>query len=504
MEKLILLATTDVHGSVYAHSYADGSTLGLGLSRFSSAVKEYRSKGETLVLDNGDILQGTPLLTVANKTPHKHVLSQILNHIDYDAVNLGNHDFNFGHEVYRRYLRDLNAPCLTSNILDHETPIGRSKLFRTAGDRFVALIGVCTDYVPHWEKPAHIRNLNFLDPIETVKKEIVRLRPYADAVVVMYHGGLERDPSSGTPTERPTGENVGYALACLDGIDILITGHQHRSFVAKINQTLVTQSTFNAKEFVEITIDFDQEEKCVARIIPMDTFERDEAIEEIARPIEIETQKWLDQPLGSVDGPSLKVDDSFLARLHKHPLVSFINQVQMEVSHAQLSAVALFNNTSGFNPDITMRDIVSTYIYPNTLVVKQIDGKTLKEFLEKCAEYFSLRDDRIIVNPQYDEPKPQHFNYDMVDGVDYTINVSNPIGSRIQDLRYKGKPVTEKDSFTIVMNNYRAVGGGDFMMIPSLPTVGEINRDMAEILAETIQKHKRYRVVHHDNITVIR
>lgn len=199
----------------------------------------------------------------------------------------------------------------------------------------------------------------------------------------------------------------------------------------------------------------------------------------------------------------MKVTDGFMARLHKHPLVSFINQVQRELTQADLSACALFNGVTGFNPEITMRDIVSTYIYPNTLVVKQIDGKTLKEFLEKCAAYFAISEGVVIVDPSYDEPKPQHFNYDMVDGIEYTIQVSNPLGQRIVSLFYQGEEVRENQSFTLVMNNYRAVGGGDFTMVPDLPTVLEVNRDMSELLAETLIKHKVYTVKHIENIHVI-
>jgi len=504
MGKIRILATSDVHGCVGTFSYADHCDLGCGLTRFSSAVKQYRTQGETIVLDNGDILQGTPFLTIANKPSSKpHVLSQIMNRIGYDFVNLGNHDFNFGYSVLDRYLNDLSAPCLTSNITYNDTAFGNSQLIPTKDNKTIALIGVCTDYIPHWEKPGHIKHMTFNDPIETVKREIIRLRPLADVVIVMYHGGLERDPFNGTPTERFTGENVGYQIALLEGIDVLITGHQHRSFLTKINNTQVVQTTFNALEFAEISIDFEASPKIGLVIRKTRDFPSDPEIEAIAKETEAITQIWLDEALGHISGPSLKISDPFQARLHKHPLVSFINQVQTEVSGAQLSACALFNGVRGFNPDITYRDIVATYIYPNTLVVKRMDRATLKEFLEKCAEYFSIKDGKIIVTPSFDDPKPQHFNYDMVDGIDYTIKVSNPIGQRIVKMEYQGKEIKSDATFTIVMNNYRAVGGGDFMMVPPCETVLEVNRDMSEQLAEAIQKHKSYPVNHRENIQVI-
>lgn len=502
MEKLTILATTDVHGSILAKNYADNLISPSGLARFSTAVNQAKQNGATLVLDNGDILQGSPLLTIANQQKGPHLLGKIMNQIGYDYVNLGNHDFNYGPTVLQRYLDTLTMPCLTANILHQGVPLGKSTLV-SVQNHTLALIAVCTDYIPHWEKSENIAGMDFLDPIETVKTELKRLRPLADAVIVMYHGGLENDPITGVATERFTGENVGYRLAQLPGIDVLITGHQHRSLIATIGTTVVTQTTLNAKEFAEITLTFGEKLQIDPKIVKMEDFEIDPVIDSIAEETERETQRWLDQPLGRIDGPSMKVTDGFMARLHKHPLVSFINQVQREHTQADLSACALFNGVTGFNPEITMRDIVSTYIYPNTLVVKQIDGKTLKEFLEKCAAYFAIKAGEVIVDPSYDEPKPQHFNYDMVDGIEYTIKVSNQLGQRIVSLFYQGKEVRENQSFTLVMNNYRAVGGGDFSMVPDLPTVLEINRDMSELLAETLVKHKVYTVKHSENIHVI-
>ena len=81
---------------------------------------------------------------------------------------------------------------------------------------------------------------------------------------------------------------------------------------------------------------------------------------------------------------------------------------------------------------------MSTYVYPNTLVVKQISGDKLKAYLEKCAEYFIVDKGVIKVNPEYDSPKAQHFNYDMVDGISYTLKISNPIGQRVTALDYQG------------------------------------------------------------------
>ena len=222
------------------------------------------------------------------------------------------------------------------------------------------------------------------------------------------------------------------------------------------------------------------------------------------RSLEMQTQNWLDQPLGEIRDISLLITDGFVARLHKHPLVSFINQVQKETTGAQLSATALFNNASGFNHSITMRDLVSTYVYPNTLVVKKMSGKDLKLMIELCANYFEIEKDEIVVSKEYTYPKIQHFNYDMIDGIDYTLKVSNPKGSRCTSCTYLGKEIENDDVFTIAMNNYRAVGGGDFEMVARSETILDTNRDMVEILAEYIQSNSPVTVNHNENIHVIK
>lgn len=198
------------------------------------------------------------------------------------------------------------------------------------------------------------------------------------------------------------------------------------------------------------------------------------------------------------------IQDGFLARLHKHPLVSFINQVQKETTGAQLSATALFNHAHGFDTTITMRDLVSTYVYPNTLVVKKMNGKSLKMMIEKCAHYFDIENDEITVSQEYIYPKIQHFNYDMIDGIDYTLKISRPRGSRLISCTYEGLEIEDDDTFTVAMNNYRAVGGGDFDMVAQSETVLDTNRDMVEILAAYIQKHSPVIVEHFENIRIIK
>ena len=243
-----------------------------------------------------------------------------------------------------------------------------------------------------------------------------------------------------------------------------------------------------------------------ARILPADA-EPDQELLLAAEGEEKDCQNWLDQPLGRSE-TDLRVIEEFDGRLHKSQLITFLNRVQMEISGAQLAGSALFRGACGFGKEITMRDLVSTYSFPNTLAVKLVSGKVLKAYLEKCAEFWALNGDRIVVSERFEKPVPMYFNYDMVDGVSYTIDVSRPVGSRIVRLEtaaaaeqkdggsagfgtaqngsgngtvQQGCTVTDDMEFTLAVNNYRAAGGGDYDMVKDAPTLQEIQRNVVEI-----------------------
>jgi 2',3'-cyclic-nucleotide 2'-phosphodiesterase/3'-nucleotidase len=496
MKQKLILCTSDVHGTLSAYSYLDGSLTNNGLSRYTTAVDQLRKQNEIIVVDNGDSLQGSPLMTYALKIQAKPIpLATVFNRIGVDYVNIGNHDFNYGENALINYLDDLDAICLTSNILYKDVPIGHTVVHQISNDR-IALIGLCTDYIPNWEKPEHIKNFRFLDPIETLKQEITKVD--VDKIIVFYHGGLERDLIDGHPTEKLTGENVGYAILNTVGVDALFSGHQHRSIAQVVLNKPTLQCALNANEFMVLELD-----SMKPLLYPVKNYDVDQSVETMIKPFDEQTQIWLDQELGRIQGHDFKIKDAFQARLYKHPYVSFINQVQKEATHADICCTALFNVAIGLDEVIHYRDLVLNYAYPNSLIVKQMTGKILREYLEQCADYFMVKDNQIIVNPLFDEPKPQHFNYDMLDGIEYTLKISNPVGQRVVELKFEGKDIQEDDVFTVAMNNYRASGGGNFHMIPDCPTVMEIQRDMTEIMAEYIQDKKIVTVNHHDNIHII-
>lgn len=519
--ELVILETSDIHGNIYPINYGNNQETNSGLAKIAHLIKKEKQKHEnTLLIDNGDVIQGTPLTYHYAKflSDKKNPMISILNSMDYDAAVIGNHEFNYGMGLLRKSVTESNFPWLSANILSEETdePVfGRPYFVKEFDNGLrVAVLGVTTHYIPNWENPNHIEGLQFEDAFETTKKWIKFLQEHEkyDLLVVSYHGGFERDLASGEATESLTGENQGYRLCHeAEGIDVLLTGHQHRRIAEQVNGVLVVQPGFNGQALGKAAIQFQfvgGQWKVISKTAEIVEIDGEVAAEEdilaLAEESERKTQVWLDQPIGEIIG-DMSIQDAFEVRLEDHPLIEFINKVQMDAAGVDISNTALFHNESpGFAPHVTMRDIVSNYIYPNTLKVIRISGQDIKDALEKCATYFIVDEqNEINVNPAFVEPKPQHYNYDMWEGIEYELNISKPVGSRVVKLNYKEKPMELSKQYDVVMNNYRAGGGGDYEMFKGKPVIKDITVDMTELLADYFLKRKNITATCNHNWRVI-
>lgn len=504
--KLKILATSDMHGYIMPSNYGEKEMdLPFGTAKVATTIQHIKNNfdGPVVTIDNGDFIQGSPLSYFVNKSTEYKVndLTQVLNDIGYDIGVLGNHEFNYGMSYLKQAIASYNHPTLCANILKEDgTPLfDKAYIIKEYNGVKIAFLGVTTQYIPNWEQPATIKGLTFKGVVETVKEYMPHLKQEADVVVVVYHGGFERDLLTGEPTELLTGENEGYALVHeVEGIDALITGHQHRVIAQHLNNVPVIQPGQRGEYVGEIELTIEQIDgayKVIDSEVQLHAtgeFSVSEKIISRIEKLQNDVEIWLDQPAGKVIG-DMTISDPHQARLTEHPYIEFIQRVQMEATGAKISATALFNNEGrGFNPIITMRDIITNYIYPNTLAVVRISGQELKDALEQTAQYFIVENGEIKFNPVYMLPKPQFYNYDMYEGIDYTLNFSNPVGSRVVELLYQGAPIDLQATFDVVTNQYRAVGGGNYTMFSPEKIVKEIQIDMTELIAEYL---KRYPVI---------
>ncbi|OAS86699.1 bifunctional metallophosphatase/5'-nucleotidase [Metabacillus litoralis] len=502
--KITILQTSDIHGNVFPLVYSSNKEKSLGLGKISTIIKNERKKNKNLLLiDNGDLIQGTPLTFHHVKKNQLKInpMITLLNELKYDAAVIGNHEFNYGMSVLEHAVSQSTFPWLSANILHKNTmdPVfGKPYIIKDLEGIKIAVLGVTTHYIPNWENPCHIADLTFEDAFETAKKWVnfIKKNEDPDIMIVSYHGGFERDIYTGERLEEITGENQGYQMCQqINGIDVLLTGHQHRTITETINNVVVVQPSFNGQAIgkVEFLFDKSQGMKIVDKTVTMIKAENtntDEKLLALVKENEQKTQEWLDQPIGKVVG-DMMIKDGFSLRLKEHPIIEFINKVQMDAAGVSISATALFYNESpGIPNQITMRDIVANYIYPNTLKVIRVSGKDIKDALERSAAYFLLKDGIIDVNPEFTHPKPQHYNYDMWEGIEYTFDLTKPIETRVVKLAKDGKSIRMDETFDVVMNNYRAGGGGNYPMFKGKPVIKDIPIDMSELMAEYILKRK--------------
>lgn len=489
---MYFIFTTDIHGTIYSHHYLDNSLSLNSLSRISTVLKQYLEK-EVVLIDNGDVLQGSPLTTYNNRYQNHSIMAKAFNHLNYDYFNLGNHDFNYGQTILERYLNEQQATCLTSNVRINNQPIGSSQIYTNKEGIKFGLIGVVTDYIPNWEKPENIENIEVFNVFDTVKKEVDSFKKSVDHIIIVYHGGFEKDLLTGQPTETLTGENVGYQLTSIEGIDVIISGHQHRSFIQEVNGVLCLQCAHNGIEVMELEYKNNQ---FYGKLIQTNDFEPDKTYESLFDEDEQQTQLWLDTKIGS--GPDMRINHVFEAQLNKPLFTTFINHVIKDYFQADFAFSSLFNNSPGLKPEISMRDLVASYPFPNNLVLIEIDKPTLIEYLEQNASYFTLVNGSITIDPKFTTPKLEMYNYDMGDGLSYTIDVSKPVGQRITNLQ-----IPNKDLFTMVINNYRSSGGGNFTMIKDCKIIKEDPNEVIDLLYNYIQEHSPLNVEPVHNIKVI-
>jgi 2',3'-cyclic-nucleotide 2'-phosphodiesterase / 3'-nucleotidase len=426
-----------------------------------------------------------------------------LNKLAYDAAVLGNHDFNYGQEVLRQAIEESDFPWLSANVVKAKTDepfYGRPYLIKHfPGNLKVGILGLTTQYIPIWEHPRHIEGMEFLDVVETAKRwvKLLREQERVDVLILSYHGGFERDLETGEPSEELTGENQAYRLCMeVEGIDVLLTGHQHRSIAGRsVNGVTVVQPGSQGRMLGKVTVELEKrvEGWQIVRkdsvLLSAEQAASDSRIVDLIRSQEEKTQVWLDKPIGKVRG-DMRIYDPMAVRTKDHAIIEFFNKVQMEYAGVDISATALFDEASpGFSEHVTMRDVVTNYMYPNTLRVIRVKGKDIKDALEKSASYFATYSGgEIRINPAFTTPKPQHYNYDMWEGIDYKINISRPVGERVVQLNYKGKPLDMDREYDVVMNNYRAGGGGNYLMFKDKPIIRDVPVDMTELIAEYIMR----------------
>ncbi|HEX6937800.1 MAG TPA: 5'-nucleotidase C-terminal domain-containing protein [Longimicrobiales bacterium] len=501
--ELILLGTTDVHGRLLAHDYYTGRATDHGLALLKPIVDSIRAAnpGRVYLFDSGDLLQGNPLAYVhARREPVRpNPIIRAMNLLRYDAAAIGNHEFNYGIPHLDRAVEDAAFPFVSGNIFRHGTDAHAYAPYvllpHPVAEGDTILIGVTGNTPPGvhvWDRANVEGVLDFRDVVASLRPVIGEMRARgADLVVVLSHGGFGTT-SYDTIATGLAPENVADRLAReVPGIDVVFLGHTHRELAdSTIAGVLFTQPRPWGGSLAAVTVRLERRAPGVwravdrrATILRPDPDRADAAFVAALRPAHERTIAYVN----SVIGRSTARWDAREARVRDTPILDFINEVQRRATGADLSATAAFNLSAAIpEGDVTVADLAGLYIYDNTLKVIRITGAQLDAYLEHSARYY-----RGWPTPDggpVTDPEVPGYNFDVVSGVDYVIDLSRPVGDRVTGLRYRGAPVRPDQTFTLAVNNYRQGGGGGYTMIADAPVVYDRQEDIRELLIEEVRR----------------
>lgn len=489
MKNLTLYFTSDVHGYIYPTDYTDTTKKPVG---FLNMIADFKKDGNTLIIDGGDTIQGSPFTTYTSKKDLEvNPLATVLNAGGYDYIALGNHDFNYGYDYLNSYLTHLNAKCLCTNVEDitGNLPIFPSAIHTLENGLKIGLIGCTTDFIPVWEKPENLTNFRVAPTLSRIKEHFDAICSQVDVMIGIYHGGFAYDLESHKQLSS-TSENIAYDLCKDYDFDILLTGHQHLPIADDtLFGTHIVQTPHYGSAYARVDLTLDATTKHItSRLVATRVHKPCKTYADLL-PLEKKIQVWLDQPVGFLNTDLVPRKHLTMAQ-EGSLLANFINQVQLDRSGADISCCSFANSIKGFNKAVTVRDIVSTYIYPNTLVVLEVNGQIVKDALENVASYFHLEDGQVTVSEKFMKPKVAHYNYDYFAPLHYTFDITQPVGSRVKNLTLHDQSVLPTDTFSLVMNNYRFSGVGGYDMYPSCKVLKEILVEMPEIIIDYFTKNK--------------
>ena len=496
--------TTDSHGHIFPVDYVENCYSPTGLMNVAANIKK---DGNSLVIDGGDSLQGTPL--VRYYMEHRedmpfHPVATAFNAMGCDYYTLGNHDFNFGYNVLRDYIRSMNGKCICANVMDlrGELELERGTVHVLENGLRVGITGVVTDFVNLWEQPEHLEEVRVTDSFTAVRQMCEELRSRCDLLVCIYHGGFERDPETGRGL-MDSGENLGWRICEELDFDIVLTGHQHMSIPGfSISGTYTIQTGANAKEYALVDGSVGEQMHIMGRLLPAGDCYKEE-LYEMLEPLDIEVQNWLDERIGIMEEPILPTEKLEQA-IHGSQLAELINRIQAEEAGADFSCAALENIPVGLPAVITRRAAIAAYPPSNnTLVMLEVTKEVIRTLLERCASYFTLEDGIPQVSEEFLKPKIEHYNYDYFSGLSYVFDLRRPVGHRVVKLEQSnGKPLGE-GKYRLVTTSYRAAGTGGYDILRNCPVLWYGKGIVQEAVIQYIRSHSPLPVYPRTDIQVL-
>ena len=500
---VVIVATTDVHGRVLGWDYVRDAAAPGGLSRAATVIETLRAQypDQVVLVDAGDLIEGNLFAGyfAERDSQRPHPVVDALNAMQYDAATPGNHEFDFGGAVLARATGDATYHYVSANIFRgaSDTLVYPAHVVVTRAGVKIGITGLTTPGVMVWDRSQLGGRIRVQSIAEAAPLALRRLDlAGVDLKVVLIHSGLN-EPSS-YDTAGVGAENAALGLASIPlpapRPDLVIVGHSHkemRDYV--VNGVHFVQPRNFALSLAVVHVSLVKEPsgyRVVAmrpELIPLATVAEQPRFVRRFTAAHERARAWGATPLGTASpGFSARY-----GRAEDTPLLDFINEVQRRRAGADLSAAPDFDLGAGLpEGEVRERDVTGIYPYENTLRAVRISGSQLKAYLEQTARYFrTYQPGAPLINDSM-----AGFNFDVVSGATYTIDLTQAPGQRIRGLAFRGRAVAAADSFTLALNSYRQSGGGGYTMLQGARVVYDRGESIRDLLADEIRT-RRYLTV---------
>lgn len=529
-----IIETSDVHGAIFPYDFNDNKETNASLARVLTYVKEQRedTSQSVLLIDNGDILQGEPVVYYYNfeKTDTLHLYADVMNYMKYDVGTVGNHDIETGHAVYDRFYKEINFPWLAANAVNTKTEEPYFKpytILKRKGIK-IAVLGLITPAIPQWLPEKIWSGMRFDDMIESAKKwvNIIKEKEKPDLLIGLFHSGVEYN-YNGENENTPKNENASRLVAeKVPGFDVVFVGHDHAGWNFTTKDTdgkdvLILGTTSGARNIAVATINLNRGNDCPVydmkningELIDMKNYSPDADFMNRYKNNFEEVKSYVSRPVGEFT----KTISSRDAVFGPSKFVDLIQNIQLELTNADVS----FSAPLSFNAEIKkgtvyVKDMFELYRYENLLYTMELSGQEIKDYLEfSYGNWFNQmlgeedhllkfkldENGKLIYSERSKTPEPEerYYNYESAAGINYVVDITKPVGEKVNILGFSnGNPFDLKAMYKVAINSYRGNGGGGHLTrgakIPkedlSKRVINSTEKDLRYYLMKWIEKQK--------------